>query len=156
MYLFKICLFFLCLLNDRKVYAEPLLWSILAKLGPSKNKKKYNFGGLMKCATVLCLLIYPQEVWCNWIISQNFIVNGRADYSSVQTKLENFLISWLNLVGLLILWLWQVWCAITSVFASCEFSMRMKLVADEKVNFIVIFVPIAVFNLSTWHKEYLA
>lgn len=98
-----------------------------------RKKNIYNFAGLMKCATVLSLLISPQAVWYNWIISQNFSVNGRTDYSSVQTKLENSLISWLSLVGLLILWLWLVCYRCASVFASCECSMWMKLVEDRWV-----------------------
>lgn len=97
---------------------------------PTKSQKQNkktpnpkNFAGLGKCSTVLSLLICPRAAWYNWVISQNFSANGRID---VLTKLENVLISWLNLIGLLVLW-WLVWYAIASAFALCECSMWMKL-----------------------------
>lgn len=107
----------------------------------------------------VCWVVFPSLSPGSLIqsISQKYSVNGRTDYNSAQTKLGNFLASWLSLVGLLILWscLELNALSITFMFASYEWLMWMKLVEDELVNFTVNFLP-PLFCPSTPDRQYIA
>lgn len=153
LYLFKICLFFLCPLNRRVIKCKAFFQKHTAQI---KNTAK-AFAGLLKhvWSTLSCLFLSVPKKFDIIKVSHKFSVKWRTDYNLVQRKLGNILPSCLIFVGLTVFWSWLELSStsINFMFASYEWLLWVKLLEGELVNFIVCFLFLFTKVFQSFHPR---